>query len=94
VAGASLTVEMGRPEEFAFNPNQFTIPADTEVVVALPNLGQAVHNFSIPELEVNVTAQAGETGQATINAPAGTYDFVCNIPGHSAAGMVGTLTVQ
>ena len=94
VAGASLTVEMGRPEEFAFNPNQFTIPADTEVVVALPNLGQAVHNFSIPELEVNVTAQVGETGQATINAPAGTYDFVCNIPGHSAAGMVGTLTVQ
>jgi len=93
-AGAPLTVEMGRPTEFAFNPSQFAIPADTEVVVALPNLGQAVHNFSIPELGVSVTAQAGETGQATINAPAGTYEFVCNIPGHSAAGMVGTLTVQ
>ena len=93
-AAAPLTVEMGKPEEFAFNPSQFTIPADTEVTVALPNLGQAVHNFSIPELGISVTAQAGETGQATINAPAGTYDVVCNIPGHSAAGMVGTLTLQ
>ncbi len=93
-AAAPLTVEMGKPAEFAFNPSQFTIPADTEVTVALPNLGQAVHNFSIPELGISVTAQAGETGQATINAPAGTYDVVCNIPGHSAAGMVGTLTLQ
>ena len=93
-AGATLTVEMGRPAEFAFNPSQLTIPANTDVTVALPNLGQAVHNFNVPALGVNVTVQVGETGQATINAPAGTYEFVCNIPGHSAAGMVGTLTVQ
>jgi uncharacterized cupredoxin-like copper-binding protein len=36
----------------------------------------------------------GDTGSATINAPAGTYEYYCNVPGHREAGMVGTLTVQ
>ena len=29
-----------------------------------------------------------------INLPAGEYAFDCNVPGHKAAGMVGTLTVK
>ena len=29
-----------------------------------------------------------------INAPAGTYQFYCNVPGHKEAGMVGTLVVR
>ena len=91
---AQFTVEMGRPTEFAFNPSQLTIPANTEVTVSLPNLGQAAHNFSVPQLGISVTAEAGQTTQATLNAPAGTYEFICNLPGHSAAGMVGTLVVQ
>jgi uncharacterized cupredoxin-like copper-binding protein len=36
----------------------------------------------------------GDTVSATINAPAGTYEFYCNVPGHKQAGMFGTLTVQ
>ena len=29
-----------------------------------------------------------------INAPAGEYYFFCNVPGHEAAGMHGTITVK
>jgi azurin len=36
----------------------------------------------------------GETDSATANLPAGTYIFLCTFPGHYAAGMKGTLTVQ
>ena len=32
--------------------------------------------------------------ERVINAPAGEYEFYCNIPGHKEAGMVGKLTVQ
>ena len=29
-----------------------------------------------------------------LNVPAGEYEFVCDIPGHTEAGMVGTLIVE
>ena len=38
--------------------------------------------------------QPGSSATLTINAPAGTYDFICSIPGHADAGMRGKLTVQ
>ena len=51
-------------------------------------------NFSIDELKVNVDIAPGQTGSVTITAPAGTYQFYFNLPGHKAAGMFGTLTVR
>ena len=93
-SAGQFTVEMGAPSEFLFNPSQAAVPANTAVTVALPNRGALPHNFTIQELGISVTAQAGEAGEAMVNAPAGTYEFVCNIPGHSEAGMVGTLTVE
>jgi uncharacterized cupredoxin-like copper-binding protein len=37
----------------------------------------------------------GASGEASFTAPAaGTYTFICTYPGHYAAGMKGTLTVQ
>ena len=38
---------------------------------------------------------AGGTGTGTFTIErAGTYTFVCSVPGHSDAGMKGTITVQ
>jgi glucose/arabinose dehydrogenase/uncharacterized cupredoxin-like copper-binding protein len=90
-AATETTVEM---VDIAFNPSSLTIPADTDVTVSLPNTGAALHNFSIDELGIDVDVAAGDTGSATINAPAGDYEFYCNVPGHKEAGMLGTLTVQ
>jgi uncharacterized cupredoxin-like copper-binding protein len=37
--------------------------------------------------------QSGDTSTFTIdNLPAGKYVFYCDVPGHRAAGMEGTLT--
>ena len=33
----------------------------------------------------------GETKEVSVNLPAGTYTFICDVPGHEEAGMVGTL---
>ncbi len=74
-----------------FTPTEIEIPSDTEITILLPNLGAAPHNFSIDALGISETMQAGETKQVTVNAPAGEYEYYCNIPGHKEAGMVGTL---
>ena len=80
--------------DFKFIPSSFSIPADTPVTVTLKNTGQALHNFSIDALRISQDVQPGDTKQVTINAPAGTYEFYCDQPGHKEVGMVGTLTVD
>jgi plastocyanin len=78
-----------------FVPTELTIPANTDVTITLPNKGAAIHNFVIEELGIkSPDAQGGQTVSVTINAPAGTYSYICTQPGHKEAGMVGTLTVQ
>ncbi|MCA9878933.1 MAG: cupredoxin domain-containing protein [Thermomicrobiales bacterium] len=96
----ALCVVIGEYDMY-FNPNLITIPADTPVRIVLINHGSAEHNFQISDhensglknLNVNVTTDPGKTGEVTINAPAGTYYFFCDQPGHEAAGMRGYLTV-
>lgn len=80
--------------DVAFQPPALTIPAGQDVPVSLLNTGAALHTFVIDELKIKVEVPAGESGSVTINAPAGTYKYYCDVPGHAQAGMVGTLTVQ
>ncbi len=75
-----------------FDPKEFTIPADTDVKVSLPNAGAAPHNFSIDALNVSVDIAPGETKDTTLKAAAGDYEYYCNVPGHKEAGMVGKMT--
>ncbi|MDF3041498.1 MAG: halocyanin precursor-like protein [Thermomicrobiales bacterium] len=89
--GVGATVES---YDIYFEPAELTIPAGTEVTVTLPNEGVALHNFSIDELGISVDIVAGETKTVTINAPVGSYEYYCNVPGHKAAGMLGTLSAQ
>ena len=91
-AGAGEAAEVVSLDIF-FEPSELSIPADTDVTVRLPNEGVTPHNFSIDELGIDVDIAPGATEETVINAPAGTYEYYCNIPGHKPAGMVGTLTV-
>ena len=77
-----------------FEPKEITIPANTDVPFTLPNDGAAAHNFSIDELGISVDLAPGSTEKTVINAPPGTYEYYCNVPGHKEAGMVGTLIVK
>ena len=65
-----------------------------EVTVQLANRDLFWHTFTISELDVDVRVPVGGERSVTFDAPAGTYKFVCAIPGHTQAGMKGTLTVR
>ena len=80
--------------DVAFQPKRLTIGADTDATISLPNTGASLHTFVIDDLAIDVEVKPGETGSVTISAPAGTYTYYCSVPGHRAAGMEGTLTVE
>ncbi len=84
-----------------FNPNEFSIPADTDVSVTLPNNGASVHSFIIdgknnpsdPGINSG-DVPPGEETKVTVNLPSGDWYYYCSIPGHEAAGMFGTVHVE
>ena len=90
--GTSFDVSM---VDLAFEPKEFTIPADTDVTITVTNNGALQHNMDIQDtgFETDV-AGGGDVQTLSVNLPAGSYPFRCDVPGHAEAGMVGTLTVQ
>jgi len=84
--------------EFKFSPSDISAPTG-KVVFFLVNAGQASHNMVVldssgKQVAKSELVQAGNDSVFTIdNLTAGTYTFVCDVPGHREAGMVGTLTV-
>jgi uncharacterized cupredoxin-like copper-binding protein/mono/diheme cytochrome c family protein len=95
-AGAVATSDQFTIEshDIAFQPKEVEIPSDADVSILLPNLGVTPHNFSIDALGVSVDIAPGETKEVKVNAPAGQYEYYCNVPGHKEAGMVGTLIAR
>jgi nitrite reductase (NO-forming) len=99
-AGCVNEVTIGAYDIY-FEPKDVTVPANTDVTIIIPNHGATLHNFSITDHKnenlpfdpIDIDIAPGETKQVAINAPAGAYYFFCDIPGHEAAGMWGTLTV-
>ena len=93
---------MQEAHDIYWGANLITIPADTDVKIEIRNEGAAVHTFVINDhnnkdvknLEINESLDPGATTEVTINAPAGTYYFWCDIPGHEQAGMWGILNVE
>ncbi len=63
----------------------FTNPAALEHDVAIEQDGK--------QIAVSETIAEGKTSVTADLAP-GTYTFLCTIPGHADAGMIGTLTVR
>jgi nitrite reductase (NO-forming) len=91
--GNSVTLEL---TEMKFTPNTFTVKAGDKVTVKLENKGTVLHDFSITSLNVKQDVQPGKTQTVSFTAPsaAGDVTFFCDQPGHEAAGMKGTMTVQ
>lgn len=65
------------------------------VALRLENSDTLTHSFDIDSFNVHVPMPTGSPALAlfTPTTP-GTYTFYCRIPGHRAAGMVGTLIVE
>jgi nitrite reductase (NO-forming) len=97
-------------DTFHFSPGSASTQAGGEVEVTLNSVGSLEHTWTLVEegLERNSIREAdaisgantgpvsgGESKTITFKAPAaGSYEFVCLIPGHAAAGMVGSFTAN
>jgi uncharacterized cupredoxin-like copper-binding protein len=103
-AAATVTVTAGKPSEFKFVLSAKTVPHGT-VTFKYTNKGKLPHDFSIC---TKPTSKAGNScaskgtaaispgGSATLKftfAKAGTYEYICKVPGHAAAGMKGLIKV-
>ena len=87
-AGAAVTVEAG---SFFFDPEQFTIPANTPTVIEVTNVSDTEHTFTIEPLEIDVEVHAGETKTVTVDASPGDYTYICT---YHPERMTGTLIVE
>jgi mono/diheme cytochrome c family protein len=83
----------------------YTVKAATAtagpVTISMTNMSGVPHNLAIQQgTAPNGTALAATpitssgSRSITVNLKAGTYTFFCQVPGHRAAGMAGTLTVK
>jgi plastocyanin len=66
------------------------------VTFDMPNQSPIQHNISIqgPVNGKGPIVGHGATSTFTATLKPGTYTFLCDVPGHAAAGMKGTLTVK
>ena len=89
--GAAVTeVSLG---EFFIKPQDATAAADS--VLKVKNDGTVDHDLAVeggPATEMLKPGSEGELDLAGVAA--GTYTWICQVPGHAAAGMKGTVTVQ
>lgn len=92
-ASNSSTVEITLTD-FKINPAMPEVPAGT-TTFKVTNGASQVHNLSIPSLGVKTPDIApGQTVTLKLgDVAAGSYDMLCEIAGHSAAGMTGALHV-
>ncbi|HKF76938.1 MAG TPA: cupredoxin domain-containing protein [Candidatus Dormibacteraeota bacterium] len=91
----SLQVGMS---EFKFTPSTLQAKSGS-VNFLLNNTGTTAHDMVIADASGKQVAkselvQPGNQATFTVaNVAAGTYTIFCDVPGHRAAGMEGTLTV-
>ena len=96
-AGHALSLSANPEGQLKYSTTTLTAKAG-KVSITFTNMASLSHNLTVAS---SSGAQMGATesfqgGSKTLalNLTAGTYKFFCTVPGHRAAGMEGTLTVQ
>ena len=70
------------------------------VTIIMKNASTVQHNIAVqqgasgPILGAGAIVAGGGTSTVSVNLTPGTYTYFCQVPGHRAAGMLGTLTVK
>jgi plastocyanin len=102
-AAATVTVTEGKPTEFRFTLSVKSVPHGT-VTFKITNKGALGHDFKVctapAKTAANACAGKGTgvltSGSSTLKITfkkAGTYEYLCSVAGHAAAGMKGLLKV-
>ena len=87
--GAEQTLNVKATDALKFDPDTLTATAGV-IRIVQDNTGAITHTFLIDGQDFKLTNE--ESGE--IDLAAGDYVFYCDVPGHRAAGMEGTLTVN
>ena len=79
-------------KEMAFVPEELHAAPGQEIYVE--NVGSLLHSMLVVGLGKGVEVASGEARSFTLPEDVtGTYEIICDIPGHRELGMVGTLTI-
>ncbi len=91
-ADVTVPVDLG---DFFIKPTTITVEKGKGVHVVAKNVGKADHNFAVPEFAARTKLQPSGTEAKTafLAETAGEFEYVCEVPGHKEAGMVGKLIV-
>ena len=92
-ASGSSVVQVTLSEfKVVFNPS--VVPAG-DVTFTVTNNGTVDHNFAIPSLNARTAMlKAGESADLEVKGlEVGEVDYLCEVVGHDAAGMIGKLSV-
>jgi plastocyanin len=97
-AGAQkLSLEANPEGQLKYNKTSLTAKAGA-VSIDFTNMAPLSHNVTVASASGAVLGAlptfTGGTKTLSLTLKAGTYKFYCTVPGHRAAGMEGTLTVQ
>lgn len=89
--GKGITVTAS---DFEFSPRKIRVRAGEPVEVRFHNAGGMFHTLTMESEDFELEAGSGESerGVLVLHNP-GTYDFECDVLGHSLAGMTGTIEV-
>jgi plastocyanin len=80
-------------DSFYFNPTVFTAHAGDKLTLTLSNESSALHNFSLPDQNIDMDVPADESITVTVVFPdSGTQVFFCKY--HQSKGMLGGLEVE
>lgn len=84
-----------RASEMAFTPAELTLTTGEPVNITVVNDGRLFHDFTLEAAGVRLNLDPGEQATAAVllSAP-GTFEAICTVPGHAAAGMVLTIEVR
>ena len=97
-AGQALSVSANPEGQLKYSTSTLTAKHG-KVSITFTNMAPLSHNLTVAspsgaQVGATATFQGGSKTLSLGNLTAGVYKFYCTVPGHRAAGMEGTLTVQ
>jgi plastocyanin len=96
-AGQRLSLQANSEGQLKYNTTSLTAKAGS-ASIDFTNMAPLSHNVTVASSSGEVIGATptftGGSKTLSLTLKPGTYKFYCTVPGHRAAGMEGTLTVQ
>jgi len=91
-SGGTINVTAGKPSEFKFTLSKKSITKGA-VTFFFSNKGALAHDFKINGKVTKKLNPGQSTTLKVAFTKAGSFAYLCTVPGHAATGMKGTLKV-